>query len=66
MQDLHRSVKERVCGEREAGRNVDKATNYLNLGGAIKIRLRSLLELERAGEKTVATLNCSSPKKEFG
>ena len=36
MQKLHRSGKERVCAEREAGRRVCKVTNCLNPGGAIE------------------------------
>ena len=39
MQKLHRSGKERVCAEREAGRRVCKVTNCLNSGGAIEKRL---------------------------
>jgi len=36
VQKLHRSGKEKVCAEREAGRRVCKVTNYLNPGRAIE------------------------------
>ena len=39
VQKLHRSGKEKVCAEREAGRRVCKVTNCLNPGGAIEKRL---------------------------
>jgi len=39
VQKLHRSGKEKVCAEREAGRRVYKMTTCLNPGGAIEKRL---------------------------
>ena len=39
VQKLHRSGKEKVCAEREAGTHVCKVTNCLNSGGAIEKHL---------------------------